>query len=113
WGGFNAFSNTGQNAWGTLHYLAGLDKSDDGSQSFGAGSASTWTVVGVTPGTYNLQISLPQVSISSTLPNISFPAGTTTDLSLTLQRKANVYGWAVVPSSTQYGTWVSVQAQKA
>lgn len=113
WGGLNVHTQDfAQSFFGTLHYPQGADKSDDGSQSFGA-SASTWTVLGVVPGTYNLELNLPQVGISSTVQNVTITAGGTTDVAVSLPRKANLYGWAALPAQPQNGSYISVQALKA
>jgi len=112
WGGLNVHTaDYSRSSFGTLHYLQGADHSDNGSQSFGT-AASTWTEMGVLPGTYSVDVNLPQVGISSTVQNVAIGAGVN-DLVLSLPRKANLFGYAVLPSTTDSGAWVSVQALKA
>jgi hypothetical protein len=99
-------------ARGTVHFPAGMANSDDGGQAFGA-RASTWTVMALEPGVYDLDVSLPQIGVSTRLAGVDFPEGTTTDMPLRLGRKANISGYAVLPSTLPAGVPVSIDATRA
>ena len=53
------------------------------------------------------------VGISTRIKNVSVPAGAVTDPALLLEKKTNLHAWAVLPSTTAFGAWVSVEATKA
>ena len=101
-----------QSSYGTLHFSSGFDKSDDGNQSFG-NNASTWTILGLLPGMYTLDVNLQQIGISSSVQNVVVAGPGTTDVIVSVSRVANVYGAVTIPSTTEFGTFASVQAQKA
>ncbi|MBI5209465.1 MAG: hypothetical protein HY927_05760 [Elusimicrobia bacterium] len=96
---------------GALHFSTGSASSDDGGQEFGA-LPSTWTVMGVPPGVYDLDIGLFHLGLSTRVTGVTVTGGSQTDVSVSLQKKANVYGWAVLPGTTTFGAWVSVQGTK-
>ncbi|MBI5202685.1 MAG: hypothetical protein HY925_13925 [Elusimicrobia bacterium] len=99
-------------ASGSLHFSAGSARSDSGGRAFGQ-TSSTWTVLAVSPGTYDLDVSVPQLGLSTTVANRTLTAGQVSDLQLFFTRKANLSGWAILPSTTAFGSWVSVQATRA
>ncbi|MFA5140017.1 MAG: FlgD immunoglobulin-like domain containing protein [Elusimicrobiota bacterium] len=99
-------------ARGTIHFPAGVANSDDGGQALGAW-ASTWTVVALAPGVYDVDVSLPQVGISTRVPGVAFPEGATTDMPLRLGRKANLSGYVILPSTLPVGVAVSIDATRA
>ncbi|MBI4422521.1 MAG: hypothetical protein HY554_02270 [Elusimicrobia bacterium] len=98
-------------AFGNLHFDRGAATSDSGSKAFGQ-SASTWTVLAVAPGAYDLELAVPELGISTTVAGQSLAAGQVRDLAVVFSRKAAVYGYAVLPATRSFGTWVSVQAQR-
>ena len=100
-----------QSSFGALHFSSGSSSSDDGAQSFGS-AGSTWTSITMAPGTYTLDVNLPQLSLSTTVTNIVLQAGQTTDVALNLTKQANIYGFVVLPGTTTFGTFVSVQGIK-
>ncbi|MBI5623893.1 MAG: hypothetical protein HY924_08955 [Elusimicrobia bacterium] len=102
-------SDLTREALGTIHFSTGLASSDDGAVSFG-GTASTWTVLGLAPGTYDLDVEVSQLGLSTRVAGVVVSAGARTDSVIALQKRANVYGLAVLPTTTTFGTWVSVQA---
>src|SRR5207302_3642312 len=56
-----AYNSTGAPAgYGSLHFFNGSASSDNGAQAFGQ-AASTWTYLLVTPDTYTLVVTLPQL----------------------------------------------------
>lgn len=110
WGGVYAHtSDYRRQARGTLHFGSGFASSDDGAQGFGQ-TASTWTVLALEQGVYDVDLDLLRVGISSRVAGVSITAGQNTDLPLLLQRKANISGWTVLPSTTAHGAQVSVSA---
>ncbi|MBI4679179.1 MAG: hypothetical protein HY748_16510 [Elusimicrobia bacterium] len=112
WGSIKAhnadFTKTG---FGTVHYTTGIATSDDGALGFG-GIPSTWTVMGLPAGTYDLDIEVYQLGLSTMVSGVGVVGGLTTDQPVALQKRANVFGLAVLPATTTFGAWVSVQATK-
>lgn len=99
-------------AFGTLHFSSGSSGSDDGGQSFG-GAPSTWTVLSTVGGTYDLDVSVAELGLSTTVKSLTVAAGASTDVVVNLDRKANLYGYAVLPGTVPFGSWVSVQGARA
>ncbi|MBI5239357.1 MAG: hypothetical protein HY926_02710 [Elusimicrobia bacterium] len=99
-------------ALGTLHYSSASMSSDDGARAFG-GTSSTWTVLAAPPGVYDAEFSVPGVGLSTRVAGLALAAGTLTDLPLSLGRKAEVSGSVVLPATTTFGAWVSVEARLA
>ncbi|MFA6003929.1 MAG: FlgD immunoglobulin-like domain containing protein [Elusimicrobiota bacterium] len=97
-------------AVGTLHYAASSISSDDGAKSFG-GNASSWTVLGVVPGTYELEVEVAAAGISTRIPVGALAPGTITDLGLDLARKLYLSGFVVLPATSAFNTWVSLEAR--
>ncbi|MFA6316022.1 MAG: hypothetical protein WC943_01275, partial [Elusimicrobiota bacterium] len=96
-------------AIGTIHFSTSQVDSDNGGAGFG-GNASSWTVLGLPAGTYDLDVEVSGLRLSTRVEGVTVSPGAMTDLKPTLPRKANVYGLAVLPSTSTFGTWVSVQA---
>ncbi|MFH1723000.1 MAG: hypothetical protein ABII00_00100 [Elusimicrobiota bacterium] len=94
---------------GTLHFARSAASSDDGAQTLGR-TASTWTVLGLPPDTYELEIDLAAIGISTRVTGVA--VSTFTDVVVPLRRKANVYGSVVLPSTKPFGAWVSVMATR-
>jgi hypothetical protein len=84
--------------------------SDDAAQVFG-GNSSTWSVLAVAPGVYDAEFSVPGVGVSTRVAGLALAAGTVTDLPLAIGRKADLSGAVVLPSTTAFGAWVSVEAR--
>jgi hypothetical protein len=110
WGNFHAAASDGSSAGsGALHFSSGSAVSDDGAQALGR-SASTWTVLALPPGSYDGRLVLSSIGISTWVHGISVPEGGIADLRVILSRKANVSGWAILPSTASAGTSITVQA---
>lgn len=98
-------------AFGSLHYFAGSVDSDNGAQNFGQ-TASTWTVLALPPGTYDLEINLPDLQISTRIAGNVLTGGGALDVALVLTKKSNAYGVVALPGATTFGSWVSLEALK-
>jgi len=109
WGNVSAhdasYSNT---ANAVLHFAQGSAQSDNGAQNFGV-TASTWTKLFLPPGTYEVDVNLPSINVSTRVLNVSLLSGSV-QLPLTLSKQADVYGYAILPAAASTGTPVSVQA---
>ena len=103
----SSFTHTGS---GTLHFFAGGTSSDNGAQAFGA-NASTWTAIALAPGTYELDIAVPALGISTAVTGVVLNNGVPTFVPVALQKLVNVYGYAILPAVASANTWVSVSAQ--
>jgi len=110
WGGVSAhdasYSNT---ANAVLHFAQGSAQSDNGAQSFGV-SASTWTQLFLPPGSYEVDVNLPSINVSTRVLNVNLSSGSVVELPLALSKQANVYGYAILPTAVSTGTQISVQA---
>ena len=112
-GSFTARRADGSAAFsGSLRLSSGAATTDDGGPSFGR-SASTWSVAAAPAGTYDLDIAVPDLGLSTRAAGIVVPSGGGTDLSVSLAKKANVFGWVILPSTAPFGTFVTVQARAA
>lgn len=94
-----------------LHFFAGFGSSDDGAGSFG-GSASTWTAMLLLPGQYTVDIKVPDLALSTSMVGVSVGANAINDLPVALARKSNVYGFAMIPSTSAFPAPISLSAQK-
>ena len=103
----SSFTHTGS---GSIHFFQGGTASDNGAQAFGA-NASTWTGIPLPPGTYEVDIALPALRISTAVTGVVVNNGLPTFLQVALQKLVNVYGYAILPSVAAANTWVSVAAQ--
>ena len=111
-GGFVARAADGSAVFsGPLRFSTGAATSDDAGPLFGR-AASTWSVVIAAPGVYDLDLEVVDLRLSTRAPGVSLGAGGL-DLVIPLDKRANAFGWAVLPSTTAFGTFVSVQARKA
>lgn len=111
-GGFVARAADGSAVFsGPLRFSTGAATSDDAGPLFGR-AASTWSVVVAAPGVYDLDLEVADLRLSTRVPGVSLGAGGL-DLVVPLDKRANVFGWAVLPSTTAFGVFVSVQARKA
>ncbi|MBI4347664.1 MAG: hypothetical protein HY553_12475, partial [Elusimicrobia bacterium] len=99
-------------ASGSLHFSSGAARSDSGGHAFGQ-AAGTWTVVAVPAGTYDLDVSIPQVGLSTVVAGRVLAPGQVSDLQLFFARKSAVHGWAILPTTKTFGAWVSVHAALA
>ncbi|HVA67032.1 MAG TPA: FlgD immunoglobulin-like domain containing protein [Elusimicrobiota bacterium] len=110
WGGVSAhdasYSNT---ASAVLHFAQGSAQSDNGAQSFGV-AASTWTQLFLPPGSYEVDVNLPSINVSTRVLNVNLSSGSIVELPLALSKQANVYGYAILPTAASTGTQISVQA---
>jgi hypothetical protein len=95
-----------------LRLPAGSTGTDNGRPTYDP-AYSTWTVINVSTGTlHTLELVLPEfgtIALSAT----SGDSGSMVDISTSIGRKANVYGWVRFPSdrNTPYGgQWVTVEA---
>ncbi|HEX4046248.1 MAG TPA: hypothetical protein VH309_00345, partial [Elusimicrobiota bacterium] len=111
-GGYVGRAGDGSVAFsGPLHFSTGAASSDDGGPLFGR-AASTWSVVLAAPGEYTLELDLPDLNLSTAVAGVTLsPSGT--DVVVPFSKSANVYGWAVLPSTAPAGTPVSLQATLA
>ncbi len=98
----------GQVAAGTLHFAAQAASSDDGSQAFGR-AASTWTVLALPPGSYELDLSVADLGFSTAV----FNAATSTDVVVVEPQSSALFAWAVAPSSSAAAAAVSIEARRA
>jgi len=96
-------------ASGSLHIASGSAISDDGGQALGR-SASTWTVLSLPPGTYDLDVEFYRLRLSTSLRGVSLAEGAVRDVHFDLPRRANLFGLAVLASTAPAATWVSVKA---
>ncbi|HBL15751.1 MAG: hypothetical protein A2X36_13355 [Elusimicrobia bacterium GWA2_69_24] len=94
---------------GDLHYSSGSVSSDDGAGARGR-AASSWTVLALPPDSYDLELSLPELRVSTVIRGVSASAGVVQDLVVAFERKPNVYGSVVLPSTQAAGAWVGIQA---
>ncbi|MFI5348472.1 MAG: FlgD immunoglobulin-like domain containing protein [Elusimicrobiota bacterium] len=94
------FAHTGS---GTIHFFPGATASDNGAQAFGVNS-STWTTIIMPPGTYEADVALPSLGISTAV------YGVTSSTQILLTKQANIYGYAVLPATAPANTWVSISA---
>ncbi|MBI5243124.1 MAG: carboxypeptidase regulatory-like domain-containing protein [Elusimicrobia bacterium] len=112
WGEVSAHtSDFSQQALATLHFSSGSAVSDDGGPGFGR-AASTWTVLSLAPGLYDLDIRLDRIRISTRIAGVALPAGGIVDVRLDLARKANLFGRVSLSTAPAAGAWVSVQATR-
>ncbi|MDD5302992.1 MAG: FlgD immunoglobulin-like domain containing protein, partial [Elusimicrobia bacterium] len=96
---------------GSLRLSSGSASSDDGGPLFGR-AASTWSVASAAPGLYDVDIEIPDLGLSTRAAGVIVPAAGGLDLSVSLAKKANVFGYVVLPTTVPYGTFVTVQAQR-
>ncbi|MFH2203657.1 MAG: FlgD immunoglobulin-like domain containing protein [Elusimicrobiota bacterium] len=96
-------------AFGTLHFSSGRSRSDDGGTAMSL-AASTWTTLHLPPGIYDLDVDLGRIGVTTQVAGVSLAAGGMTDVTLQLERPANVYGFIVLPSTKPFGAPVSVRA---
>lgn len=89
-----------------IRFQPGSTASDDGAYP----TASSWTVLGVPPGTYVVEAVLP--GYGTTTQTVSVSAGATTDVSFALNPKATVYGIVDLGSPVAAGTWVSIEGTR-
>ncbi|HAM36986.1 MAG TPA: hypothetical protein DCP85_13785 [Elusimicrobia bacterium] len=97
-------------AFGSLHFSSSTSTSDDGGGSFGGG-ASSWTAIGVPPGTYDVDVEVYGLGLSTRVAGRVLAPGARTDLPLTLARKASVLGSVILPSTTTFDAWIAVEAR--
>lgn len=119
WGNINIHTNdyTTQ-AYGTLHFMYNSTTSDNGAWSGDTVSFTTYTDVGVSAGKdYKVDIYLP--NFGQYTKQITIPAGSSGIFpvvwtSTEIVRKANAFGWVVLPSTPDApGASISIQATKA
>jgi hypothetical protein len=111
-GGFVGRGPNGAIAFsGALHFSTGAASSDDGGPLYGR-VASTWSAVLAAPGPYTLELDMPDLNISTSIFGVNLTTSGA-DVVVPLPKAANVYGWAVLPSTVPGGASVTVQATKA
>jgi hypothetical protein len=111
-GGFVGYASNGAPAFsGTLHFSTGAASSDNGGPLFGQ-AASTWSFALAAPGLYTVELDLPDLNLSTSVAGVTLAPGGT-QLLVPFAKSANVYGWAVLPSTAPGGTGITVQATKA
>jgi len=86
-----------------LRLEAGSQTSDNGDLF----NLSTWTVLGLPPGSYVMEVSMP--GYGKTSKSITITANNTVDEIVNLVPKATVYGRITLPSAATQGVWVSVE----
>ncbi|MFI5362133.1 MAG: FlgD immunoglobulin-like domain containing protein, partial [Elusimicrobiota bacterium] len=101
-----AFAHAGS---GTLHFFPGAKSSDNGAQAFGV-DASTLTAIALPPGTYEADVSLPALGVSTSVYGVVVGAGSPSFVTVALQKLVNLYGFAILPARAAANTWVSVSA---
>ncbi|MBI3012672.1 MAG: hypothetical protein HYY63_03515, partial [Elusimicrobia bacterium] len=109
------FANVANNANGSpvgfrsLRFPSGSSESDSG-YSF-TGLPSSWTTVSVPANTaYTIRAELRGFGSTETVVNVTTG---TTDVLFTFSKKPQVFGYVVLPSTQQFGTWVSVEGIKS
>lgn len=111
-GGFIGRAADGSAAFsGALRFSTGSATSDDAGPLFGR-AASTWSVAFAAPGVYTLELDLPDLRLSTSIPNVALGGGGT-DLIVPFSRLASALGYAVLPSTAAGGVTLTVQAVKA
>ncbi len=98
-------------AFGTLHFATGSANSDNGGLGFGT-AVDTWTVLGLPPGRYDLEVNLYQLGLSTRVTSKQVISGQFTDVPIVIAKQANVYGLAIMPTTTTFGAYISVQGTK-
>ena len=99
-----------QSGTGMLHFAQGYSSSDNGVQQFGQ-TAGGWTSISLPPGTYEADVNLPGLNISTAVTGVVVNPGQATQLPIALSREANVYGYVILPSTVTSAS-ISVQAQQ-
>lgn len=111
-GGFVARYADGSAAFtGSLRLSSGSATSDDAGPLFGR-SASTWSLAAAAPGVYDVDITVPDLALSTRVAGVAVTAAGT-DLAVSLGKKADVFGYVVLPSTLPFGAFVTVQATLA
>jgi hypothetical protein len=111
-GGFVGRRADGSAAFsGALRFSTGAATSDDAGPLFGR-AASTWSVVMAPPGVYDLDVTLPDLRLSTRVPAVPIDASGR-DLIVPFGRRAQARGYAVLPSTAAEGVVVTVQGLKA
>jgi hypothetical protein len=111
-GGFVGRAPDGSAAFtGTLRFSTGSASSDDAGPLFGR-AASTWSVAFAAPGVYTLELTLPDLHLSTSIPGVALTASGV-DLVVPFSRLASGLGYAVLPSTVAGGVTLSIQAVKA
>ncbi|OGR79544.1 MAG: hypothetical protein A3I11_04020 [Elusimicrobia bacterium RIFCSPLOWO2_02_FULL_39_32] len=111
WGFVNVVNNSNgfPSGFGSLRFSAGSQESDSGYSFTGV---STWTAITVPPnGTYKVRAELRGFSSTETI--VTAGGSGTTDINFTFTKKPRVFGYVVLPSTQQFGTWVSVEGTKS
>ena len=111
-GGFIARLPDGTAAFsGPLRLSSGSASTDDAGPLFGR-AASTWSVVLGAPGVYDVDIDFPELGLSTRAAAVVVPAGGA-DLAVSLTKKANVFGYVVLPTTVTFGAFATIQATRA
>jgi hypothetical protein len=104
YGSMNLFTaGYAQNFWGNLRLLSGSTASDNGDPF----NPSTWTLLGVPPGNYTLHLNMQGYAVPD--QPVVVVANQSTDVTLTLNRSASIFGMITLPAPATVPTWVSVQ----
>ncbi len=93
-----------QNYWGNIRLQGGATISDNGDYF----NSSSWTVMGVAPGSYTLHLNLSGYGIPD--HSVDVTANATVDVILNPAQQASIYGKITLPAAATVNEWVSVQA---
>ncbi len=107
WGGVNVrASDWSSQFYGSIHFVQGSTTSDAGD--YYNGTLTTYTAISLLPNVvYNVELNIPGFNINPT--TVSVAAGIL-NLTVPLQRRANIFGHVFLPAPATYGQWVSVEA---
>ncbi len=97
-------------ARGNLHFFAGFTSSDNGALDFSQ-TASSWTILALPPDLYSLDVSIPALAITTSVAGVSLAPGAIAAVPIVLTKKTNVFGYAVLPSTSSLGHEISISAQ--
>lgn len=93
---------------GSIRFLNGSTTSDNGDPF----NSSTWTVLVVQPGSYNVQLNMPGFPFSQ--QSVTVSAGQTYDVPVfNLTLPSAVYGRITLPAPVTVGTWIPVEGVKS
>ncbi len=125
WGNVSVHdSNWINTGWGNVHVRAGTTTADNGrwyqDENNKDPEYATYTVVGMAPGDYTVEFDLPQYGRQTYPSLVTLGVNTTTYISFTATRKANVSGALTLPAPyagnggcSTCGDWISVDAVKS
>lgn len=108
WGNVTARTNDwSSHFYGGVHFSQNSSTSDAGD--FYNSTLTTYTALSLLPGaTYHLEVQMQGLNLSPTTVNVG--AGVTLSTTIALQRRADISGYVILPATTSFGQWISVEA---